>query len=87
MDGILTMSRKLLATYLAEEQILNLLKKKSLPLAIRSFAKWAPLVGTIVSVALGGGLMYGFGQKVIKDCDEVAEELLRLVVEAEKAAT
>ncbi len=62
--------------YLTEKFIITALRRAGTEVAVMSTAKWVPFVGTLLSAGLGYKLAYGFGEKLIDECEEAAKEVL-----------
>jgi hypothetical protein len=62
--------------YLTERFVLMALKGMGMDVLVKNSSKWVPFVGTLISAGLGYKLTYGFGEKLIDDCEAAAREMI-----------
>jgi len=63
------------APYLAEKFVVAALRRAGREVAVRSTAKWVPVVGTLISAGVGYQLALRYGMKLIDDCEVAAREI------------
>lgn len=63
--------------YAAQEGILMLLKSFVGRQAVKSFAKYIPLIGQAIAAGLGYAITSNVGNSYLSDCHELAEEILK----------
>lgn len=64
------------APYVTERFVLMALRGMGMDVLVKNSSKWVPFVGTLISAGLGYKLTYGFGEKLIDDCEAAAREMI-----------
>lgn len=69
------------AKYLAKEGVLLVLKQMVKRTTVKQASKWLPFVGLLIAAGIGWKTTYSFGEKLIEDAEQLAEELLQKMIE------
>ena len=76
-----------LVGYLTKEGLLFFLKKIAPRVAAKTFLKWIPIIGQILSAGIGYKITVSFGVDLVDDCESLAKEVLEAELhEQEKKA-
>ncbi len=60
--------------FIGKEAILILLKRAGIAVASKSFSKWIPLVGAVISAGIGYKLTSSMGEEMLNEAEEIAKE-------------